>query len=358
MSHGPGRARPPLRGLPVGLLRAAVVCGSALVVAVTLALAVWALARIGPVTLAVAAALLAASLLMPLVDRLARLRLPRALAALAGVLVLVLVLVLPLALLGQQLVDQFDDLGRQLDEGIARTRSWLVGGPLPIDEKDLDAVWAQFRAALSRGGPDPAASAYLAVETVGAIALALVLLFLILKDGHRMWAWVVDRLPERHRSTARLMGTGGWDALSGYMRGTLLVAAVDAAGIGLALFLVGVPLVLPLAFLTFVSAFIPIIGATLAGAAAVLVALVADGPTAALIVLAAVIGVQQAEGNLLQPLIMGHTVRLHPAVILVAVSAGAVLAGVAGALVSVPLVAASYRALSALAAARDGPTEP
>jgi predicted PurR-regulated permease PerM len=145
----------------------------------------------------------------------------------------------------------------------------------------------------------------------------------------------------------------GWDALTGYVRATVIIAAADAIGIGVALLLVGVPLALPLVTLTFVAAFVPLIGATVAGAAAVLVALVANGPTAALIVLAAVIAVQQTEGNLLEPLVMGRTVRLHPAVILVAVSAGTVLAGVAGAVVAVPLTAVAYRVASTLAVGAD-----
>jgi len=142
------------------------------------------------------------------------------------------------------------------------------------------------------------------------------------------------------------------------VRGTVIVAAVDAVGIGAALLLVGVPLALPLALLTFVAAFVPIIGATVAGAAAVLVALVANGQDDQRVHRAAVIIVQQTEGNLLEPLVMGRAVRLHPAVILVAVAAGTVLAGVAGAIVAVPITAVAYRVIATLANSDDGDRAP
>lgn len=135
----------------------------------------------------------------------------------------------------------------------------------------------------------------------------------------------------------------GWRVLARYARGMVVIAAVDAVGIGVALLVIGVPLALPLALLTFVAAFVPVLGATVAGAVAALVALAANGPMDALLVLAAVIAVQQAEGNLLEPLIMGHALRLHPAVVLIAVTAGALTAGVAGALIAVPLTAVIYR---------------
>jgi putative heme transporter len=331
-----------------GLVRAGLVSGSVLLVAGVVVLVALLLARLAPVTLAVVAALLLTALLVPVVDALARRRVPRGLAALAGVLLLLVALVGPLVLIGQQVVSQFGDLGSRLDEGVGRVRGWIVG-TLPISEQQLDQLVQQARDAGRSAAANPISGASMAVEVLGAALLALVLLFFLLKDGHRMWAWLLDRLPDRRRERADAAGRAGWHALSGYVRGTIIVAAVDAIGIGAALLIVGVPLALPLALLTFIAAFVPIIGATVAGAAAVLVALVANGPTQALIILAAVIAVQQAEGNLLEPLVMGRAVRLHPAVILVAVAAGTVLAGVAGAIVAVPVVAVAYRVISTLA---------
>ncbi|SCG54356.1 Predicted PurR-regulated permease PerM [Micromonospora siamensis] len=329
-------------------MRAGLSCGSLLVIGFTVLLAARVVVRLGPVTVAVAAALLVAALLLPVVDALRRIGIPRGLSAFITVLGLLAVLTGPLVLLGARVAGQFGDLGRQLDEGVGRTRSWLIRGPAPLDARQLDQLWRELRGALVDAAPAPVVGASLVAETLGAAALAVVLLFLLLKDGRQMWGWLVGRLPERHRGRADRAGRAGWAAVAGYVRGTVIIAAVDALGVGLALLVVGVPLVLPLALLTFVAAFVPIVGATLAGAAAVLVALVADGPVAALVVLAAVIGVQQVEGNLLQPLIMGRTVRLHPAVILIAVAAGTVLAGVAGAVAAVPLCAAAYQIALAL----------
>ena len=344
---------PVTRRTPAGLLRAGLICGSVLLVAAVVVGVAWLLARLAPVTLAVVAALLLCALLTPVVDLLDRSRLPRGLAALAGVLGLLAVLVAPLVLVGQQIAGQFGDLGGRLDEGIAQIRGWLTNGPLPISEQQLDQTWQQARDAAAKAMPSPASGAALAAEVIGAALLTIVLLFFLLKDGHQMWAWLLDRLPDRWRHRTDAAGSAGWHALAGYVRGTIIVASVDAIGIGAALLIVGVPLALPLTLLTFVAAFVPIIGATVAGAAAVLVALVANGPTEALIILAAVIIVQQTEGNLLEPLVMGRAVRLHPAVILVAVSAGTVLAGVAGAIVAVPLVAVTYRVVTTLN--RTGP---
>ena len=347
--------RPALTRLaPTGLLRAGLVCASVLLIAAVVFLAARLLVRLAPVTLAVVAALLLAALLMPAVDGLTRLRVPRGLAALAGVLGLLVVLVGPLVLVGQQVSGQFGDLRGRLDEGIAGVRDWVTG-TLPVSEQQFDQLWQRAPDAATGAAPSPASGAALVTEVLGAALLALVLLFFLLKDGHRMWSWLLGRVPASRRGRVDAAGSAGWHALAGYVRGTVIVAAVDAVGIGLALLLVGVPLAVPLALLTFVAAFVPIIGATVAGAAAVLVALVANGPTQALIILAAVVVVQQAEGNLLEPLVMGRAVRLHPAVILLAVAAGTVLAGVAGALVAVPVAAVTYRVVATLANTDSNP---
>lgn len=158
----------------------------------------------------------------------------------------------------------------------------------------------------------------------------------------------------RGRADVHAAGTRAWSAFTGYVRGTVLVATFDAVFIGLALLLFRIPLVAPLAVLTFFAAFIPLAGATAAGAAAVLVALVANGPSAALLVLAAVIAVQQIEAHVLQPFLLGRAVELHPLAVVLAITAGAILAGIPGALVAVPL-AAVVNAVGKYLAGRDGP---
>lgn len=308
-----------------------------------IAAAIWVVTKlavlVAPLTLALLIALLLAALLEPVAALIDRLPIPRALSALAAIVALLAVLVLPAVLLWNVTAQQAADLPDQLGQGLDRTKEWLVG--LGVSDAQLDQLAQRAREGATA---NLTATAMGVVEALGAALLALVLLFFLLKDGRTMGRWVADRFPERSRDRVRQAGRDGWTALGRYARGTVVVAAVDAIGIGVGLLIIGVPLALPLALLTFVAAFVPIIGATVAGALAVLVALAANGPVDALLVLAVVILVQQLEGNLLEPLIMGRALRLHPAVVLVVVSAGALLAGVAGALVAVPITAVVFRA--------------
>jgi predicted PurR-regulated permease PerM len=187
------------------------------------------------------------------------------------------------------------------------------------------------------------------------LSLALVLLFFLLKDGERIWGWVIDLVPSGHRDDARAIGDRAWATLGGYLRGVTLVALFDAVFIALTLIVVGVPFVLPLALLTFIGAYVPIVGAFVAGLAAVLVALVALGTQAALVVAAAVVVVQQVESNFFQPVVMGRTVRVHPVAILLAVTAGGVVGGIIGAIIATPIVGVAAAVLRYLRFER--PTE-
>jgi putative heme transporter len=306
--------------------------------------------RLAPLTLAVVGAALLAGLLVPLTTRLARWGVPRGLAALASVLVLLVAVLGPAVLVSMLVADQFTGLRESLTEGFEEVRAWLTRSGSPISSEQFDSVSEQARAGLGNVLPSPAAGAALAAETFGAILTSLIVLFFFLKDGPTMWSWFLQRLAERHRPRAGEAGQAGWTALTRYVRGTVAVATIDAVGIGAALVLIGVPLALPLAVLTFLAAFVPIVGATVAGAVAVLVALAANGPVAALLTLAAVVAVQQIEGNLLEPLIMGRQLRLHPIVVLLAVFAGTLLGGIAGAVVAVPVTAVSYRVIRVLTA--------
>jgi predicted PurR-regulated permease PerM len=170
------------------------------------------------------------------------------------------------------------------------------------------------------------------------VALALFILFFLLKDGRAMWAWALQRLPIDHR-LADEVGLASWRVLAAYLRGMAVVAAVDALAIGLGLLLLDVPFVGAIAMLTFFAAFIPTVGAVLAGAVAVFIALADGGWDKALATLALVLLVQQIESNLLQPLIVGRATRLHPLVVFLAITAGAILGGIVGMLLAVPLTA-------------------
>ncbi|MDG4833748.1 AI-2E family transporter [Solwaraspora sp. WMMD1047] len=335
------------------LLRWSVVySGCLLIVAAGLYVLGLVAARLAPLTIAVAATLFIAALLDPVTVRLRRHGWPASLAALAAVLLFLVVVVGSVALAWWLTADQFTNLVSQLDEGTARLRDFLTSGTAPISADRLDALIEQAGSGLRRSAPDPVAGARTAAETVGAILLGLVLLFFLLKDGRSMWRWVLRRTSDRSRPVFVAAGRAGWQTLAAYTRGTVAIAAIDAAGIGLALVLLRVPLALPLTLITFLGAFVPIIGATVAGSVAVLVALAANGPTTALLTAAAVITVQQLEGNLLEPLIMKHQVRLHPVVVLVAVTAGTLTAGIPGAFVAVPLTAIVYQVVRTVADCR------
>jgi predicted PurR-regulated permease PerM len=197
------------------------------------------------------------------------------------------------------------------------------------------------------------AGASMLLQIGTAALLMLFILFFLLKQGSSMWGWFVGWVPPPHRRTTDAAGRKAWQTLTSYVRGTVAVAFVDAIGIGVAMLFLGNPLTASLTLATFIGAFIPIVGATVSGVLAVGVTLVTVGPWAAVILLGAVIAVQQLEGNLLQPLIMGHALKLNPVAIVVTVTIGTIVGGILGAIVAVPLVAVCYRVVSFLAGRED-----
>jgi predicted PurR-regulated permease PerM len=179
-------------------------------------------------------------------------------------------------------------------------------------------------------------------ELATGAALAVVILFFFLKDGPTIWAFFLRPFRGHRKARGERIGATAVRVLGGYVRGTAIIAFVDAAGIGIGLAILGVPLALPLAVIVFVTAFIPIVGATAAGILAALVALVANGPVVALIVVVIVVVVNQLEGNFLQPVVMAQSLKLHPLVILVALTAGTILGGITGAVLAVPIAAVGW----------------
>ncbi|NYF56612.1 AI-2E family transporter [Micromonospora purpureochromogenes] len=334
------------------LVRTAVVWSACLVVVV---FALYLLGRVAvllaPLAIAVAVTLFLTALLDPVLLGLRRLRVPPALAALLSLLLLLGILVGVGVLVWNLTAAQFSELSEELGEGVQRSRDFVTS-TLPVSDAQLDKLIQQVRSGMG-GGFDPVGGARTAAEVAGSALLAMVLLFFLLKDGRTMWQWVLRRTTGPNRELTAEAGRAGWQTLGAYSRGTMIIAAIDAIGIGLSLVLLRVPLALPLALITFFGGFVPIIGATVAGTVAVLVALAAKGPTTALLVLVAVIAVQQIEGNLLEPLIMKRQVQLHPAVILVVVTAGTLIAGVAGAFVSVPIAAVAYRVVDTVQRHRE-----
>ncbi|GIE28721.1 AI-2E family transporter [Actinoplanes italicus] len=299
--------------------------------------------RLQIVIVPIAIALLVAALFEPLSAGLRRRGMNRSLAA-GLVLVGGLVVVFGgLTLIVQTVISQLDDLSTQVGEGLAEVQGWLAQGPLHLSQSQLSDGLERLRTAITDNQGALTSGALNTATTLGEVVagflLALFTLFFYLRDGGQIWTFVCRMLPRAARIPTARAGHYSWHTLVSYVRATVLVAFVDAVGIGVGLAILRVPLALPLAALVFLSAFIPVIGATLSGTVAVLVALVTVGPVKALIVLGVVIAVQQIEGHILQPLIMGRAVALHPLAVILAIAVGVVVAGIVGGLVAVPLLA-------------------
>jgi putative heme transporter len=319
------------------------ICLWLLVIAAAVIAAFWVAGRLRVVILPVGLALVLATFLHPPTVALRRRGLPNGFAALVVLVAALAGIAGLLALLAPQTIDEFGELDAGVLGGIETLQRWLIEGPLDLSQDQVDRAVTQVEEQLrdSAGvlAHGAVTGALLVVEAIAAAVLALVVLFFFLKDGERIWGWLCGLAPPHRRDDMREIGDRSWTALAGFLRGQGLVALFDAVFIGIALVLIGVPLVLPLVVLTFFAAFVPIVGAITAGAAAVLVALVFEGFVPALLVLGAVIAVQQIESNVFEPFIVGKTVKLHPLAILLAVALGLAIAGILGALVATPIVA-------------------
>ena len=300
------------------------------------------LVRLYLVTLPVVVALILATLCVPPARWLEGRGFPR--AAAAGIVVVggLVAFAGLIAALTPAFIEQVQELRPTVAAAIDQVFAFL-DTQFGWDREEIVDVINQGMASLAQQGGQVAgqilSGAAIAIQILASLVLAIVLLFFFVKDGEQIVAWFIARAPDRHTATMRAVSRRSWDALAGFVRGTALVALIDALGIGIGLWIVGVPLVLPLTVLVFFGSFIPVLGAFLTGLLAVLVALAATNLTTTLIVLAIVIGVQQFEGNVLQPVIMRRAVALHPVVILGALTAGATLIGVIGAFLAVPVAA-------------------
>lgn len=309
------------------------------------------------VTVPVAIALLLSALFAPVVRRLVRWRVPRGLATAIAVIVGLAVVGGVLALFVSTLTAGLPDLTNQVTRSIQTIREWLSSGPLHLSQDQLQGFldqivqWLQAnRSIITSGALSTAASVG---EALTGILLCLFTLIFFLHDGDGIWRFLVRIVPSRNRDRVELAGRNGFISLEHYVRATVLVALVDAIGIGIGLAIVGVPLAVPLAALVFLGAFVPIIGAVLTGAIAVLVALVTEGFIAAVVVLIIVVLVMQLESHVLQPLLLGRAVKIHPLAIVLGVAAGVVIAGVAGALLAVPLLAVLNSAIRTLSSSKS-----
>jgi predicted PurR-regulated permease PerM len=339
--------------VPRSLRVSAAIAWRILVVAGAIAVLAVVLARLRVIVVPVAVAILFSTALVPLARWLRAHGLPAGLAALAVLLCALLLVGAAATGIVAVVADDVDELDVSVAAGIDEATEWLSDGPLNLSEERLDRWQAQASEELrSRSGDILGGifgGAYIALEVVAGLVLAVVTLFFLLKDGERLWLWLVRLFPPEARADVQAIGERAWETAGGYIRGVSLVALVDAVFIGLALWLIGVPFVVPLASLVFVGGFFPIVGAVVAGFVSAMVALVWEGFIAALLVVGATLLVQQLEGNILQPFIVGNAVRLHPLAVLLAITAGGILWGVTGAFLAVPLVAVVATAVRQLA---------
>jgi putative heme transporter len=315
----------------------------------------WLIRRLEVIVVPVALALMVTALMIPAVDFLDRRGAPRGGAVALVLLTGIAIVGGMLTFVVSQFVTGLPGLVEQVTHSIESARTWLIEGPAHLSKDQITNAGNSAIEALRNNQEKLTSGALSTAATVTEIVtgalLTLFTLIFFLHGGRNIWQFVTKIFPENVRERVRDAGRAGFGSLIGYVRATFLVALVDAVGIGTGLAIMGVPLALPLASLVFLGAFIPLVGAVVAGFLAVIVALIAKGFIYALITLALIIAVQQVEGHVLQPLVMGRAVSVHPLAVVLAIAAGGVLAGIVGALLAVPTVAFLNSAVRVLTAA-------
>ena len=313
--------------------------------------AVAAAIRVPLVTIPVLVALILASAMSPAVRWLAARGWPRALAVLSSFLVILAVAAGVVGGIITLVRQQASVLAARAEAGIGQLQQFITTGPVALTSDQIDAARGEFQKFLAGGslGADALTGLRTAGEIVAGSVLTAVILFFFLKDGEKIRGFLIGFLPGTRQGKAHLAAERSIVVLGGYVRGTLIIAAIDAVIILVGLLILQVPLAVPLAAVVFLGGFIPIIGATSAGSLAVLVALVENGPVPALIVLVLLVAANQFEHHILQPLFMGRVLRIHGLVIILALAAGATLAGVIGALLAVPLAAVGWTIFKTIA---------
>jgi predicted PurR-regulated permease PerM len=337
--------------VPPALERAAAYSWRLLVVGAAALAAAWAVSQLRLVLLPVFVAVLLAAIIEPAVRWLTRRRLPALPATWVAFLGFFAAIGVVGALVVPPVAHEFEDLGPTVQEGIDEVEDWLITGPLDLDRTQVadarrDLGDAARNAFTSRGVL--VSGTVLVAEIFAGTVLAMVIAFFVVKDGKQLQQWALDRLPPTRRDPARAAGRAAWWTLGGYLRGAAILGIVEGTIIGITLALVGSSVVLPVAVLTFLAAFIPFLGAIVAGVVATLVALVAGGLTDAAVVAVVALVVQQLDNEVLAPFVYSRAVRLHPLVVVLAVATGATVAGIAGAFLAVPLTAIAINATLAV----------
>ena len=293
-------------------------------------------------------ALLVAAWLMPLTNWLAR-SMPRWLAAVLSLLVFLIAVGIVVTFIGLQTASQWEGISNAFNQGVTDLQTWLREGPLQVTDAQLTSVYLRVEDFISSSGGDIALGVLSGVGSVlgvgTALAAAVFILIFILIQPRELLGWLLRWMPARNREVIGQTIRIGWRGFSQYSQGLVLVAVTNATLVTIVLLIMGVPLAIPLGIIVFFGAFIPYIGAPIAMLLAAFVALVTDGPLSAGLVIALIVVIGQLEGNVLQPLIMGQTVNLHPVAIVLVTAIGAAYFGLLGALIGVPLAAGVYCAM-------------
>ncbi|MBQ0867324.1 MULTISPECIES: AI-2E family transporter [unclassified Streptomyces] len=295
------------------------------------------------VIIAFSAGLLITALLQPTVARLRRIGLGRGLATAITFIGGFVIMGLVGWFVVWQVMENLDTLTDKVQDGIQELKNWALNGPFHVSEDQINEIAQNLSDWIGDNSKELTTAGIEGVTVIleffsGALLAMFVTLFL-LYDGRRIWEWTLKFVPAAARDGVAGAGPRAWATLTGYVRGTVIVALIDAVFIGVGLYILNVPMAVPLAVFIFLFAFVPIIGAVVSGALAVVVALVTDGIVTALLALAVVLAVQQIESHILQPFILGRLVRVHPLAVVLGVTGGSLIAGIPGAVVAVPLVA-------------------
>ncbi|EDY44558.1 AI-2E family transporter [Streptomyces sp. SPB074] len=338
------RPRPePATAVPWGVRVAAEAGWRLLVLAATVWVLMKVISAVRLIVLAFVVALLITALLQPLVARLTRHGVPRGLATALTTLFGFLVMGLMGWFVVWQIMENVDQLSSQVQDGIEDLRRWLLDSPFHVTEKQINDIAKNLREAIGTNTNQLTSAGIEGVTVIVEMFTGLLLAFFstifLLYDGKKIWGWFLKLVPAAAREGVAGAGPRAWDTLTSYVRGTVIVALIDAVFIGIGIYVLDVPMAVPLAVIIFLAAFVPLVGAVVSGALAVLVALVTQGVWTAIIVLGVVLLVQQIEGHVLQPFILGRAVRVHPLAVVLSVAAGGMIAGIGGAVVAVPLVA-------------------
>jgi len=311
----------------------------------------WVLAELWVLVLTVVIAVYLARALDPPVSWLRARGLPPALAALTGLVAFFAVVTLVGWLVVPSMADEFSELGPTLSSATDDVERWLVeDAPFDVSEQDIadlrDRVGEAINQSTETSGGSLVSGAVAVVEVLTGLILAIVTAFFILKDGPRFQRWCTDRFPPHRRPEVRRMGAKAWTTLGGYLRGVAVLGTFEGIVLGITITVVGGALAIPVAIVTFLASFVPIVGAVVTGVVAVLVALATAGVGPAVIVAVVAIVVQQLDNDLLSPVVYGHTLELHPLVVLFSIVAGGALFGIAGTILAVPLTAMAVNVLA------------